>query len=144
MDNFIKNNIDPDKLKKELEFRTTRSSGSGGQNVNKVSTKVILIFDLEKSNELKDKEKKIIKGIYNKRLTKSGQLLISVSKFNSQFQNKKTAIERFLKMMNLALEPSEIRIATKPSRSSKEKRLVSKAKKSEKKGMRNFNPGDWE
>jgi ribosome-associated protein len=127
-----------EKLINELHFQATRSSGKGGQNVNKVSSKIILSFNIPDSVVLNDEQKFILKSSYPNRITNSGILHISSSKERSQYMNKKNAIDKFLKLLEQAFLPQEERIATKPTKSSIENRLKVKAKKSGIKQTRNF------
>lgn len=138
MKNIILNKINPDELIAELEFQTTRSSGKGGQNVNKVSTKVIVIFDIEKSQVLNEVIKKILYTNISGKITQSSKIKISSSKERSQLMNKKDAINKFIYLINKALEPVEERIATKPTKSSKKERLLRKTQNSIQKKMRGW------
>lgn len=140
MNNISKNNISIDDLLKELEFVASRSSGKGGQNVNKVSTKITLIFDVEKSGTLTSNLKNLIKSRLSNRINSKGQLRLSVSKERFQYRNKSLAIKKFLELLNDALEPEEIRIRTKPGKKSIEKRLHNKSVHSEKKRLRGSKP----
>jgi ribosome-associated protein len=123
-------------LLKELSFRTSRSSGKGGQNVNKVSTKVSLIFEIEKSSVLNGNLKKIILEKLKSHINSKGLLQITVSKERYQHVNKSIAVKKFLKLIEKALEPETERIKTNPTRASKEKRLHNKANISVKKRLR--------
>ena len=125
--------IDPEDIKKEFTFEAVRSSGSGGQNVNKVSTKVIISFDVKKSLILSEKFKSILKEKLRNRISQKGILRVSVSRERSQFRNKTAAIEKLLLLINDALEPEEKRIATKPTKVSKLKRIANKKNNSVKK-----------
>jgi len=140
MNNLAKNNISIDSLKKELVFIASRSSGKGGQNVNKVSTKITLIFDLGKSKVLNENAKTLIYSRLNNRINSKGQMQLNVSKERSQFLNKTLAVKKFLELINIALEPEEIRISTKPSKKSKEKRLSDKTIQGAKKKSRSLKP----
>lgn len=130
------NNIISDKILKELVFKSTRSSGKGGQNVNKVSTKVILIFDINKSSVLSNDDKAMIKKQLYKRITSKGILQIIASEKRTQYMNKKDAIKRFLYLINNALKKKKIRIATVKDKSAVNNRLEKKSFHSEKKIMR--------
>ena len=115
-------------LSPEYTFQTSRSGGPGGQNVNKVNSKVTLIFDVENSAILEDKEKKRIKNALPNRLTKEGVLLISSQSERTQLANKQKAIKRFENLINQIFIPRKKRKATKPTLASKKKRLNSKKK----------------
>jgi ribosome-associated protein len=120
----------------EWFFRTSRSSGSGGQNVNKVSSKVELCFNVQKSTLLSDEEKELISINLGHRISLSGLLRISSEKDRSQLGNKKIVIEKFYILLEKALTIPEERFATKPTRSSVRKRLKEKVIISEKKQRR--------
>jgi len=126
-------------LESELYFKTSRSSGSGGQNVNKVSTKVELNFDIAKSKLLTETEKQIIFSKLNNRISKEGIFKISVQETRSQFENKKIAIKKFEELITLCFRKPKKRIRTIASRNSKEKRLNEKKKHSEQKKNRSKN-----
>ena len=128
--------IDEIKLKTELKFRTSRSSGPGGQSVNKVSTKVELLFDIWNSKIISEKQKEIVSEKLKNRINSEGILLLSSEETRSQFKNKELVIERFLQLLEDALKPVKKRIPVKPSKASKEKRLKSKKIKSDKKDLR--------
>lgn len=130
------NEILKEKIIYEMHFQATRSSGKGGQNVNKVSSKIILSFDLINSVTLNEVQRELFIEYLGNRVTKKGTLHISSSKERSQYMNKKNSIEKFFRLLEQALIPKEERIATKPSKSSKEKRLKDKAFRAEKKGGR--------
>lgn len=122
----------------EIQIDCVRSSGAGGQNVNKLSTKVKLRWRLDNSNIFSFEEKKLIKMYLKNRLTKEGDIIFESQEERSQFQNKEKVIERFKKFVGDALIPEKERVPTKPTRSSKEKRLESKKAKSEKKSERSW------
>lgn len=121
---------------KEFYFKTSRSSGKGGQHVNKTDSRISLFFDVTNSSILSDEEKKRIGNYQNLSLSSSGILQINVEKYRSQLKNKKEAIERFYELIEGATKKPKARKATKPSRSAIKKRLNEKKKLSEKKKNR--------
>lgn len=126
---------------KELQFKAVRSSGAGGQHVNKVSTKIELVFDVYNSKSLDDTEKEKVYLKLKNRLTKDYILLLQCDESRSQFKNKELTIKRFLKLLENALKEPKKRKATKPTKSAIEKRLKGKKKAAEKKVNRN--KPDW-
>jgi len=124
----------------ELKFATSRSSGPGGQNVNKVSTKVELRFNIPDSRSLSDHEKELIRVILKNRINKDGDLLIISQSARSQFQNKIKAEEVLYRLLAKALTPKPERKATGPTKASKEERLQAKKKRGTNKRLR-INPG---
>ncbi|MGB5497417.1 MAG: alternative ribosome rescue aminoacyl-tRNA hydrolase ArfB [Maribacter sp.] len=115
-------------LVREIKLKAVRSSGPGGQHVNKVSTKVELTFDVENSNALTLVEKDRIYDKLASRLTKENILILQSDESRSQSKNKEYVTKRFLDIMEFALAVPKKRRKTKPSRSSIEKRLKSKKK----------------
>ena len=120
----------------ELQFKAVRSSGAGGQHVNKVSTKIELSFDLPNSKALSDIEKERILSKLENRLTKENILLMRCDESRSQHKNKELVIKRFLDLIKNALKVAKKRKKTKPSRGAIEKRLRAKKKSSQKKANR--------
>ncbi len=129
-----------DELHKEFVFKTSRSGGAGGQNVNKVSTKVELLFAVQQSAFLSDRKKEIILSKLSNRISNDGVLHLQCDETRSQLQNKEIVIKRFFNILQEALKPVKKRRPTKPSRSSVRKRLDSKKKHGQKKDSRRFNP----
>jgi ribosome-associated protein len=129
-------NLDEIKLTTELKFRTSRSSGPGGQSVNKVNTKVELLFNVWDSDVLSIIQKEIISKKLNNRINTDGILLMSSDETRSQLKNKELVVNRFLKLIFDALKPIKKRKATKRSKSSVEKRLRNKKYQSDKKKNR--------
>jgi len=130
--------INKDQIVKELNFKATRSSGSGGQNVNKVSTKVELRFDISNSTVLTDNQKDIINSKLKNRISSEGILIITSDSERTQLGNKRKVVELFLELMEKSLKKPKKRLKTKPSRASKEKRLKEKKINAEKKKLRNL------
>lgn len=120
----------------ELHFSASRSSGPGGQNVNKVNTKVELRFDIASSSLLSDEEKALLMEKLAKKINSEGELILVSQTGRSQLKNKEKAIEKFYSLLTRALTPRKKRKPTKPSQASKEERLETKRKQSEKKERR--------
>lgn len=128
--------MNPENLIKELSFKAVRSSGAGGQHVNKVSSKIELTFDLENSIELTDEQKQLLLKKLETRLTKENVLILFCDERRSQHKNKEIVIKRFLEIIKNGLKKPKKRKKTKPSNTSIQKRLTSKKKLSEKKTNR--------
>ncbi len=120
----------------ELKFSASRSSGPGGQNVNKLSTKIELRFNIFNSLLLNDDEKEIILIKLASKINKYGELILISQTERSQLANKEKVIEKFHRIISKALTIKKIRKPTKPSKVSREKRLETKKIKAEKKGLR--------
>lgn len=125
-------------LYQEVTFKTSRSGGAGGQNVNKVSSKVELIFDVDNSAQFTEEQKEIIFLKLANRIDNEGLLHLQCDETRSQLKNKEMVFERFLNLIKLALIPVKKRKPSKPSKSSIKKRLDSKKKLSDKKDLRRF------
>ncbi|MBK9981134.1 MAG: aminoacyl-tRNA hydrolase [Saprospiraceae bacterium] len=125
--------MDWEKLRAELEFRTSRSSGAGGQHVNKTETKVEALLDVKASPGLNEDEKKLVFEKAINRINDEGILSITSQKSRSQLDNKENAIEKLQQILLKALTPVTKRIRTKPSKSSVEERLEEKKIQAEKK-----------
>lgn len=120
----------------ELEFRTSRSGGPGGQHVNTSDTKVELLFNVETSPSLTEKQRERLKEALGKRLDTHGFLHVYAQQYRSQNRNRIEAIDRFVDLLRTALKPRLKRKATKPSKASKERRLQNKRERTEKKERR--------
>ncbi len=132
--------LDPELLLRECRFKAVRSSGKGGQHVNKVSTSVELYFDVIHSSILTLEQIETIVLKLKNRISKDGELIVVSQSERSQLANKKKAIERFNLLIVKALHQKKKRIATKISVAKKKKRLDSKAKHAKKKVLRKK---DW-
>ena len=110
----------------EIQFITSRSSGPGGQHVNKTDTRVTLLFDVDSSPSLSELQKVLVKGKLGKRIDKRGVLQVTSQTSRSQKSNKDSAIQRFVELMQWALRPVKKRTETRVPHSAKRKRLDSK------------------
>lgn len=114
----------------EFVFKASRSSGAGGQNVNKVNTKVELRFNIKNSQLLSDVEKELMLKKLFKKINIQGELIIISQTDRSQLKNKENTIEKFYLLMKRALTLQPKRKVTKPTKASIEKRLEDKQKRS--------------
>lgn len=127
---------------KELMFKTSRSSGKGGQHVNKVATKVELIFNVNTSIVLDKNEKRLLRKALKNRISKDGNLHLVCQTTRSQLKNKYLVVQKFEQLIAAALTPKKERIASATPKWIKAKRLKNKRLQSEKKAQRqkvNFN-----
>lgn len=128
--------MDEKQLIQEVSYKAVRSSGAGGQNVNKVASKVELHFAVPHSRGLSDEEKDRIILKLRSRLTNEGELILQSDESRSQHKNKELVTKRFLEMIRQALVKPKPRKKTKPSRAAKLKRLREKKMQAEKKKNR--------
>lgn len=128
--------VDIEKLMGECVFTAVRSSGSGGQNVNKVSSKVVLSFDVNASEVLSEIEKLRILEKLTNRISKNGILQISSDTERTQWLNKKAVTAKFQLLIRQSLQHERKRYATKPTCQSVQKRLDDKKRQSTKKHFR--------
>jgi ribosome-associated protein len=122
-------------LKKEVSFHTSRSGGKGGQNVNKVETKVEIEFDVSSSMVLSALQKEIILRKY-KDFIDGSVIKITGSRYRSQLENKEDAKNKLITTLNKLLKPVKKRVPTKPGKGAKEKKLNNKKLRGEKKQLR--------
>lgn len=125
--------IDEIKLKSELKYRTSRSSGPGGQSVNKLSTQVELLFDVGSSNIITEDQKITIQEKLKNRINNDGVLALKCDETRSQLKNKEIVLIRFIKLIEAALKPVKERKPTKRSKAFVQKRLRNKKIQSDKK-----------
>ena len=130
---IIPNVVIPDS---DLSFAFVRSSGPGGQNVNKVSSAVQLRFDMAGTTVLSDAVKSRLRGLAGRRLTDDGAILIIARNQRSQDHNRREALERLADLISRALVAPKARKATKPTRASRERRLEGKSKQQQTKRAR--------
>ena len=110
----------------ELEFIASRSGGPGGQNVNKVSSRVTLRFNLENSPALNSEQRSLIRAKLSRRISKDGVLQVTSQRTRSQELNREDAVLRFTGLLRSALHREKARVKTRATRASKEERLREK------------------
>lgn len=120
----------------ELHFEFIRSSGPGGQNVNKVATAVQLRFDVVHSPSLPPPVRERLLRIAGKRVTESGILIIEARRFRTQERNRQDAIDRLTALISKAAEKPKTRYKTRPTAASKERRMETKLQRGRTKRMR--------
>jgi ribosome-associated protein len=128
--------METEKIINELTYKAVRSSGAGGQNVNKVSSKVVLSFDLQNSKALSEEEKELILNKLASRLTSENILILNCDEDRSQLKNKAIITKRFLELLKNALIVPKIRKVTKIPKSVIRKRIKDKKNISEVKNNR--------
>ena len=123
---------------KELTYKTSRSSGAGGQNVNKVETSVTVLWKVADTEFFSNEEIELISEKLKNRINQDGILQLTVSESRTQLHNKKIATEKILELVEKSLIKPKPRKATKPSKRQIEKRITAKKQISEKKENRRF------
>jgi ribosome-associated protein len=129
-------NFTKDDLQKEVTYKTSRSGGKGGQNVNKVSSKVELLFDINQSNLFTEEEKELLLAKLQGRLNRDGHLQVMSEEERSQYLNKERALEKLQLILTHALHRPKARKVSKPSKAMIEARLAKKKMQSAKKESR--------
>ena len=125
-----------EQLLSEVTFSASRGGGPGGQNVNKVSTKVELRFDVYDSETLTETQKQQLLSKLKNRITVSDQLILTSSAERTQWRNREKGTQKFFELIEKALTPPKKRIKTKPTKASKLKRIENKKKQGQKKQLR--------
>jgi ribosome-associated protein len=128
--------VNSEHLIKELQFKAIRSSGAGGQHVNKVSSKIELAFNISNSNYLTEEQKERLLNKLSNKINKENVLIIFCDESRSQHRNKEIAIQRFLEIIQKGLIVPKKRKPTKPSKASILKKVENKKKLSQKKNLR--------
>ncbi len=126
----------------ELLFKASRSSGPGGQNVNKLNTRMTLLFDVGGSAGLSDEQKRRVRSALATRIDKQGILRVISQRFRTQQANRQAAIERFVRLLAEALTPQPVRRETKVPAGARQRRLEDKKHRGRLKQLRSRR--DWE
>ncbi|HDR50247.1 MAG TPA: aminoacyl-tRNA hydrolase [Mariniphaga anaerophila] len=125
-----------EQLLAEVQFSASRSGGPGGQNVNKVNTKIELRFPVQESDVLDENQKQLIFLKLKNRMNNEGELLVTSSAERSQWRNKEKATQKFFELIEMALTKPQKRKKTRPTAASRQKRLENKKQLGQKKQLR--------
>ncbi|MFZ5516904.1 MAG: alternative ribosome rescue aminoacyl-tRNA hydrolase ArfB [Candidatus Zhuqueibacterota bacterium] len=125
----------------EISEEFVRSSGPGGQNVNKVATAVLLRFNVRHSPSLPDEVRERLIRLAGKRLNENGEIVIKAQRFRSQLKNREDALQRLIGLIRKATHVPAVRRSKKPSAAVRARRMADKRKRSEIKHLRKFDPG---
>ncbi len=136
-------NINHSIIEDEIELNFVRSSGSGGQNVNKVSSKVQLKWNVDNSSLFSDYQKNKIKEFLKNKINKEGFLILEAEEYREQSKNRQEVLKKFTELIQQSLKEQKYRKKTKPTRSSQEKRIKAKKEISQKKQSRKQPIKDW-
>ena len=135
MSNF-RSDMNVEKILKEISYTAVRSGGPGGQHANKVSSKVVLIFDISDSEAISEAQRKRLFETLAGRLNSREQLILTCDESRSQHKNKEIVTNRFISLLEAALKKQKKRVATRVSRAEKARRLEAKKKRGVKKTLR--------
>lgn len=128
--------MDIEKLISELSFKASKSSGAGGQHVNKVSSRIEVFFNINNTEALSAREKEVILLKLKNRINKEQTLSLSCEETRSQHQNKELVVKRLSALLKMNLIRPKVRRATKPTRASVKRKSENKKRQSSKKGLR--------
>ena len=126
----------------DLHFRTARSSGPGGQHVNKVETKVELLYDIANASTLSEEDKAHLLQMLRHRIDAEGILHVASEEYRSQYKNREATVEKFVTLLQHAFTPKKIRKPTRIPRAVTERRLQAKHQRSAIKTQRRGRPGE--